>query len=146
MTSLYSPIDEINSNTSRAVNASIKQYLSVTSVNLCRFYSFVGCVCPKDILINPVYGYSFHSTDTFCHVFFFVRLKIHSFDSTNHKVTPIDIVVFHVHCNGRNPSNVLHYNSRSGWPSGQLDTIYGISNAKVQARLFTSCEEKRIAT
>lgn len=145
MTSLYSPIDEINSNTSRPVNASIKQYLSVSSVNLCHFYSIVGRVCPKDVLINPVYGYSFHHTNTFRHIFFFVRLKIHSFDSASHKVTPIDIVVFHIHCNGRNPSNVLHYHSRSGWPSRQLDTIYGISNAKVQARPFPCCEEKRKA-
>ena len=145
MSSHCSPIDRINSNTSRLVNVSVKQYLSVTSVNLRHFYSVVGCIRPKYVFANTVYGYSFHSTDAFRHIFFYVRLEIHSFDGATPKVTPIDIIVLYVHCNGKDPSNILRYNTRSGFPSGQVDTIYGIPNTIVQAWLFTRCEERRIA-
>ena len=145
MTSPYSPIDRINSYTSRFVNVSVKQYFSVTSINLRHFYSVVCCVRPKYVFANPVYGYSFHSTDAFRHIFFYVRLEIHSFDCATPKVTPIDIIVLYVHCNGKDPSNILRYNTRSGFPSGQVDTIYGIPNTIVQAWLFTRCEERRIA-
>ena len=145
ITSPYSPIDRINSNTSRLVNVSVKQYLSVTSVNLRHFYSVVSCVRPKYVFANPVYSYSSHFTDAFRHIFFYVRLKIHPFDGTTPRVTPIDIIVLYVHCKDNDLSSILHYNTRSGFPSQQVDTIYGIPNTIVQAWLFTRCEERRIA-
>ena len=102
-------------------------------------------VSVQNVFANPVYSYSSHFTDAFRHIFFYVRLKIHSFDGTTPKVTPINIIVPYVHCNDNDLSNILHYNARSGFPSEQVDTIYGIPNAIVQAWPFTRCEERRTA-